>query len=154
MRLGPREHLVDGERLLERLLGDPALLVDALALDHRDLRRRPAPGEGAELEEADEHPGGESCPQRNRASSPTRVGAAEGDRPHVEIGELIEQLPGAVEAAERGDEVPRNQAGHEVQWNVPPRSPFGAQTPHAPVWAERPDDVRHRWPRLEDVVGE
>ena len=54
VRLGPGQHLVDGERLLEGLLGDPALLVDALALDHRDLRRRPAPGERAELQEADE----------------------------------------------------------------------------------------------------
>ena len=50
------EDLVDGERLLEGLLVDPALLVDALALDHRDLRGRAAPGEGAELQEAQEEP--------------------------------------------------------------------------------------------------
>src|SRR5215208_2873529 len=39
---GARQHLVHGERLAEGLLRAPALLVDALALDHRDLRRRPA----------------------------------------------------------------------------------------------------------------
>ena len=52
--LGSRQHLIDGEELLEGVLGDPVLLVDALVLDHRDLRRRPAPGEQAELQEADE----------------------------------------------------------------------------------------------------
>jgi hypothetical protein len=40
VRLRPRKDLIDGQRLLERLFGDPALLVDALALDHRDLGRR------------------------------------------------------------------------------------------------------------------
>ena len=54
VRLGAGQHLVYGERLLERLLVDPAFLVDALALDHRDLSRRPAPRQGAELEEAGE----------------------------------------------------------------------------------------------------
>jgi hypothetical protein len=48
------EDLVDGEKLLELLLGDPVLLVDALALDHGDLRRGPAPGEQAELQEPGE----------------------------------------------------------------------------------------------------
>jgi hypothetical protein len=44
MRLGAGKHLVDRQLPLEGPLVDPALLVDALALDHRDLRRRPAPG--------------------------------------------------------------------------------------------------------------
>ena len=54
VRLGTGEDLVDGELALEGLLGDPPLLVDALALDHRDLRRRPAPGQAAEPEKASE----------------------------------------------------------------------------------------------------
>src|SRR5204863_7837180 len=54
VRLRSREDLEDGEGLLEGLLGDPALLVDALVLDHRDLRRRPTPGERPELEETEE----------------------------------------------------------------------------------------------------
>lgn len=54
MSLGARENLVDGEQPFEVGLGDPRFLIDALALDHRDLRCRPAPGEAAELEEADE----------------------------------------------------------------------------------------------------
>jgi len=54
VRLGAGQHLVDGQRLLEGLLVDPVLLVDALALDHRDLRRRAAPGERPELQEANE----------------------------------------------------------------------------------------------------
>src|SRR6185369_7450374 len=54
VRLGTGEDLVDGELALEALLADPPFLIDALALDHRDLRRRPAPGEAAELEEAAE----------------------------------------------------------------------------------------------------
>src|SRR6476620_12690774 len=54
MRLGAGKDLVDGEHLLEAGLRDPPLLVDALALDHRDLRRRTTPGQAAELEEADE----------------------------------------------------------------------------------------------------
>ena len=54
VRLGPGEHLVDGQRLLEGVLVDPALLVDALALDHRDLRSGPAPGKRSELQEASE----------------------------------------------------------------------------------------------------
>src|SRR4051795_8007221 len=52
--LGSGEHLVDGEQLLEGLLGDPVLLVDALALDHRDLCCRAAPCEEAELQEPNE----------------------------------------------------------------------------------------------------
>jgi hypothetical protein len=54
VRLRARQHLVDGEGLLEGLLRDPTLFVHALPLDHRDLRRRPAPGERTELEEAKE----------------------------------------------------------------------------------------------------
>jgi hypothetical protein len=52
--LRPRQHLVHGERPLEGLLRHPALGVHALVLDHRDLRRRAAPGEAAELQEAQE----------------------------------------------------------------------------------------------------
>jgi hypothetical protein len=54
VRLGPRQHLVDGEGLAEGLLVDPALLVDALALDHRDLRRGATPGEEPEVQETSE----------------------------------------------------------------------------------------------------
>ena len=54
VRLRAGKDLVDGEQSFEARLGDPLLFIDALALDHRDLRRRPAPGEAAELEEADE----------------------------------------------------------------------------------------------------
>ena len=54
MSLWAGEDLVDGEQFLEAQLGDPPLLIDELPLDHRDLRRRPSPGEQAELEEADE----------------------------------------------------------------------------------------------------
>src|ERR671911_520682 len=54
VRLGPREYLIDGKRLLERLLVDPVLLVDALTLDHRDLRRRSTPREPPEPQEPQE----------------------------------------------------------------------------------------------------
>jgi hypothetical protein len=57
VRLRPRQHLVDRELALEPLLVEPAFLVYALALDHRDLRRRAAPGEAAELEKAEEKGG-------------------------------------------------------------------------------------------------
>src|ERR1700709_1789364 len=54
VRLWAGEDLVDGEKVLEARLADPAFLVDALALDHRDLRRWPSPGKATELEEAEE----------------------------------------------------------------------------------------------------
>lgn len=85
VRLRAREDLVDGERLLEGLVGDPAELVDALALDHRDLRRRPAPGERAEPQEAKEdrgrrvrsfgrraHKGDETIGNRSAPPAPSR----------------------------------------------------------------------------------
>src|SRR5262249_34683629 len=52
--LGAGEHLIDREQALEVGLADPPFLIDALALDHRYLRRRPSPGEAAKLEEAHE----------------------------------------------------------------------------------------------------
>ena len=55
VRLGTGQDLVDGQRLAEGLLRDPALLVDELALELGDLCRRAAPGEGAEMEEAPEN---------------------------------------------------------------------------------------------------
>ena len=54
MRLRPRQHLVDGERLRELLVVEPAELVHALAPDHRDLRRGAAPREQAEAQEPQE----------------------------------------------------------------------------------------------------
>jgi hypothetical protein len=54
VRLGTGEDLKDGEGLLEIRFGDPPLLVDALVLDHRDLRRRATPGQGPELQKAQE----------------------------------------------------------------------------------------------------
>ena len=66
VRLGTGEDLKDGEGLLEALLGDPSLLVDALVLDHRDLRRRAAPCQarrtsGSEGRSRKEHPS--ICPE-------------------------------------------------------------------------------------------
>src|SRR5213592_4827513 len=52
--LGAGQHLVDGEQALEAPLGDPPLFIDALALNHRYLRRRASPGEAAKLEKAKE----------------------------------------------------------------------------------------------------
>ena len=69
VRLRARKHLVDGERLLEGLLVDPVLLVDALALEHRDLRRGAAPGERAELQEANEDCAWRISPHRGAAVS-------------------------------------------------------------------------------------
>ena len=54
VRLGPGKHLVDGEQPVEARRRDPLLFLDQLALDHRDLRDRPAPGEQAEAQEAEE----------------------------------------------------------------------------------------------------
>ena len=54
VRLGTGQHLVDGECLLEGLLGDPSLLVHTLVLDHRDLGCGASPGEGTELQETGE----------------------------------------------------------------------------------------------------
>jgi hypothetical protein len=53
VRLVARQHLIDGEGLPERFLVDPALLLDALALD-RDLGGRATPSERAELQESNE----------------------------------------------------------------------------------------------------
>ncbi len=76
VRLGAGEHLIDGEQLLEGLLVDPAFFIDALALYHRDLRRWPAPGEQAELEEADEDRAGRVArPRRERGLDGTGVGS-------------------------------------------------------------------------------
>src|SRR3982750_2132609 len=50
----PWEDLEHGQGLLEALLGDPALLVAALVLDHRDLRRGAPPGQCPELQETNE----------------------------------------------------------------------------------------------------
>ena len=52
--LGAGKDLVDRQQLLEARLVDPAFLIDALVLNHRDLRGRSTPGEQAELEETDE----------------------------------------------------------------------------------------------------
>src|SRR5215218_4427398 len=54
VRLGAWQYLIDGEGLRERLLVDPALLLDALALDHGDLSGRATPSERAELQESNE----------------------------------------------------------------------------------------------------
>ena len=54
MRLGSGQHLVDGEQAVEARRLDPSLFLDQLALDHPDLRDRPAPGEEAEPQEAQE----------------------------------------------------------------------------------------------------
>jgi hypothetical protein len=59
VRLRAGEHLVDGELAFEARLADPHLFIDALALDHRDLRGRAAPRERPELQEA-----GEDRPRR------------------------------------------------------------------------------------------
>ena len=54
VRLGAWQHLIDGERPRERLLVDPALLVDALRLIIAIWAAGPAPGERAELQEPNE----------------------------------------------------------------------------------------------------
>jgi len=54
VRLRTGKDLVDGQGFLEGLFVDPALLVDALLLDHRDLGCRAAPGERTELQESNE----------------------------------------------------------------------------------------------------
>ena len=73
VRLGPRQHLVDGERLRELLVVEPAELVDALAPDHRDLRRRPAPREQAEAQEPQEDVAGRLAHRSERRPNPTDV---------------------------------------------------------------------------------
>jgi hypothetical protein len=74
MGFRPRKHLVDGKGLAKGLVRDPVLLVDAFALEHGDLGRRPAPGESAELEESPE----DGRPRIGRS----RPGAAVGFPPH------------------------------------------------------------------------
>jgi hypothetical protein len=56
MRFGSGEHLVDGKDAVEVPRRDPALLVDELAADQRDLRDRPTPREQAETQEPQEEP--------------------------------------------------------------------------------------------------
>ena len=52
VRFRARQHLIDRQQAVEAGRGDPLLLLDQLALDHRDLRNRSAPGEKAEAKEA------------------------------------------------------------------------------------------------------
>jgi len=54
MRLGPGQDLVDCQQAVKALRAQPFLFLDKLALDHRDLGNRPAPGEQAEAKEANE----------------------------------------------------------------------------------------------------
>ena len=51
---GPGKHLIDRQQPVEALGRQPFLFLDQLALDHRDLGDRPAPGEQAEAQEARE----------------------------------------------------------------------------------------------------
>ena len=51
VRLGAGERLVDGQEPVEPAAGDPALLVDELAPEHRDLGDRAAEREQPETEE-------------------------------------------------------------------------------------------------------
>jgi hypothetical protein len=54
VRFRARQYLVDGEQPVEAACLDPPLLLDQLALDHRDLRDRPTPGKTAEAKELHE----------------------------------------------------------------------------------------------------
>src|SRR3954466_11592620 len=76
MRLGAGKDLVDRELFPERHLADPFFFIDALALDHRYLSRRAAPGETAELEEADEDRSGRLWRAWGRGLSPALSGHA------------------------------------------------------------------------------
>ena len=54
--LGTGKDLVDREDGIELVGRDPVLLVHQLAAEHRDLGDRPAPGQQAEAQEAEEDP--------------------------------------------------------------------------------------------------
>ncbi len=54
MGFGAGQDLVDGEQPVESRAREPALLVDELPPEHRDLRHRTAEGKEAEPEEASE----------------------------------------------------------------------------------------------------
>ena len=47
MSFGAGQDLVNGERAIESLAGDPAFLVNQLVTDHREVRDGPAEGEEA-----------------------------------------------------------------------------------------------------------
>lgn len=54
VRLRPRQHLHDGQQLVESVAGNPPLVIDELAADHRDLRHGSAERHRSEAQEAQE----------------------------------------------------------------------------------------------------